>query len=734
LRPDAERADPESREINPFKQALNIFMFGSRDPSNLDIGEMRAGHIQKKYVYDALLAAPPGDPARSQVVATMGAMGAQAAQSMRERYYAKEYKQMVATQIIPLVQEKQEAEEIARAEQAISIQAVPRHLGQEEGAAIRDVEQAGTTVAPEILSKGKTAEGKDKGQTQVAGVAEPTPNSALETPGQVAGTIFDPETPSYMDPITGVPVPIAGQRGQQIHQESMDKWLGAQNKIMLKMMDVLASYGGNPMASAALQKMIEDTSAMAGAAVTGRMDPMEQTEWYDNQAKTHAQTQALETESEQGQLQLQQAGAQIRAGAADALELANSDPEFRDMLGKRLQKLIDSGKGIEDMTSKQIQDLAAMASMHRDLQKEDLRKQAAAGMIAVAPARLGVPTTWMDHMGVNDERFIESKKVKFAELVQGIQGDVNKIQSYSQSEREKWFDELNVPSDVRGLIATGQTGEKPVKDWINRRVTGSEEFKDALGEAYMERLEHGMQEQPGLEEAILAHNEDWLAAYIAKFPTTPPETMEYMRTDVLGTHYRYAQGREATEWRPPIQALAIENYKEERARIDSGEAAQMQRGAAEQVAQQPVEQMTAPETQQMMSNAQARPAATASRPTSGEYLQRMNVDTLPDDQITGETPPAAMNQSQLSTEIERLNRLLLTPEVMRDPQLQQDTQMRLAELREHHVNIGERMLFSTIGAVKDFFTDSPEEEAAAAEKLRIQQGEILRFIPGQKVN
>ena len=183
-RPDAEPQDPEAREINPFKQAFNFFLFGSRDPSHGEIGEFKAAWAHKKAIADALLMAPPGDPARGATVAAMSQVGAQSAQALRERYYAKEYQQMVSTQIMPLKAELSEHEQLLKQKIAITNQAVPRLMTAGEGAEISISDQMSTPAPEEQVQTGTTADGKPKTSTK-PGLAPPTPNLSIVTGKQL---------------------------------------------------------------------------------------------------------------------------------------------------------------------------------------------------------------------------------------------------------------------------------------------------------------------------------------------------------------------------------------------------------------------------------------------------------------------------------------------------------------------------------------------------------------------
>src|SRR3990172_3882147 len=95
VRPDAMPEDTQARPANAFKQALSMFMYGSRDPSYVDKGEFRARGVFQHYAGEGMaLSAIARPEVAGAIYQSYAQQGAQAAQSLRERDYEKEHRQM----------------------------------------------------------------------------------------------------------------------------------------------------------------------------------------------------------------------------------------------------------------------------------------------------------------------------------------------------------------------------------------------------------------------------------------------------------------------------------------------------------------------------------------------------------------------------------------------------------------------------------------------------------------
>lgn len=722
-RPDAEPENPEAREINPFKQALNLFFFGSRDPSYVEIGEFKARWAHKQAVSEALLMAPPGDPARASVVAAMSHQGAQSAMALRERYYAKEYQQMISTQIIPLKDELGEHQQLLKQRVAITNQAVPRLLDPGEGAQLAVSDQMSTPAPDEQVQTGTTAEGKPKTATK-PGLAAPTPNPAL-APGMAGGTIMDLETLTFMDPITGQPVPVASARGIAIQQEAFDDYGSSQKDVMLRMMDVLASYNGNPKASEALQTMIDETARAAGTAVTGRSSPEAMQEWWENRRQWEADQAGKVQQMEVVQQNQDLLRATSEADARDAAMLYRQDQGMRDLVGKQLGKAIET-KGIEGLTEKQRLTLAAMGKLYRTQQATELRQRQEADMVMIPSIRLNQPEGWHAFLRANDGRYKQRLEQRYAEMEAGLIRKVNDIELLEGANRQKAMKELGIPEDIQNMVIQGLAENPQVRNWLRETIVGTKEYEDSRTITYMDRLAEGFIDQPESIEALMSDNTDWIQQYAKRQAELGKpisnEELEYLHTDILGTHIRATEGKSAPDYRPPAQKEAINRFY-------AKQQAEVKRPEYREQAQEDTYSL---DPEQLLRTRKARPAATKLEPSPSEYLQRMDIEIIPDEKLTGDTPPQSMSQRQLSNEIDRLRRLESSPEALRDSKLRNAITQRRLALLEHHINPAEHLLNVIAGGVVDAFTTSPEELKAQEDQRRMQRTEILRHVP--KVN
>lgn len=716
VRPDAASEDPSARDINPFKQALNTFLYGSRDPSYTDIGEARARGMFQHYTGTGqALAAGARPEVAAQIYAAYANQGQQAAQSMRERYYEKEFRQMMQVQITPLKEQFDAAAANAKTRLQIINVPIPRAVSFEEGKQRAIGAQLLTPTSPETVQTGTTAEGKAKTKT-IEGVAPPEPNPAAG-PQIMGATEYTSEAMSFTDPVTGQPVPIASMRGRQIEQEVTSELMDQHNKLMTSMMDTFAQYPGNPFAVSAMQKIMDGIIAQSGKAVTGRADPYEQLTWWQEYNEKQADIARKTTEANQMLLDLEVGEATINAAAADALQLAGQDSAFADLLGKKAQKYIKQGTPVEEWDPKTKQETAALAKSQRDLQLKDLQARRQAGMVRIEPKELHIPDTWHSRLQTRDEGYRHRLARRYNEMNNALLQELTMVEHMSPDEQERTMDALGVPADLRNLVRQGALTEDVVTTWIKGKLKGSDEYKDIQTKTYMDTLAEVVQQQPEVFESMEFNNEQFIQEWMQrKRETGMPETeiqekVDFMRADTLGTHILSTTGENPTDYRPSIFEMKIQD------------------------------EYTGP---RQVAPASALVLDTARRDMYNQPLGEESVgeSDMPEDvNLTEEhvtrTNPAFLSQQQLEKAIELLkverDKLVPIPEeyMNRDPKREEAYQRlnaRINDLEKYHENFFERTAI-------EFFKWN-EELGEKREKARLNRErrteDLLRALP--KVN
>ncbi|MDE0874667.1 MAG: hypothetical protein OSA88_12445, partial [Acidimicrobiales bacterium] len=133
------------------------------------------------------------------------------------------------------------------------------------------------------------------------------------------------------DPISGQPVPLSSARGIAIWQDAASEFGVQFAKTNQSLMEVMSKYTGNPFASRYGEALIDNLSKQAGVQASGRMDPKEQQEWWEERQKFEAD---------------EARAADLNDRQADANERANEGHEQSMALGE--QKIDANSRGVED--------------------------------------------------------------------------------------------------------------------------------------------------------------------------------------------------------------------------------------------------------------------------------------------------------------------------------------------------------------------------------------------------
>lgn len=735
VRPDADPQNPAVRNINPFKAAFNLFLFGSSDPSYQDVGEARAQSIQSKALSDALLMAPPGDPARGQLVATMGMQGAQAAQAMRERYFAKEYKQMVSTQLMPLQEELHMAQEEWRSATRIINAPIPRTVPLEEAEMRNQALAASRPGTPEVVPQGKTIDGREKSPKIIDQPAPMDANPAAQ-PGVLSAAEYMPETMAFLDPVTGTPVEIASARGMAIESEATSRLMKVTKDVQLRMMDVLASYNGNPYAKSAIEKMIDGLAQQSGAATTGQVNPRDQIDWMTAHQQRMAATAQQTTQANQALLDLELKEANVHAVASDALALAQRDSAVAGLLGKNI-----AGKTIEELTPKQLQQAAAIGQMVREQARADQTILKSQGMQPLPPVMLDKPEKWEQHFDTSDPVFKNVERQEYAKIEGGIRQQVLRAANPDVSPEERAQILADAPDIVRTQIEAGMTASPEIDEYLAQKVAASDAYKDGRAKAFMESVSHYEDLQPGIRETVDATNARFIADAQANASrqgkVIPSRVLELWQTDRYGTFYRATSGRRAPDWqvRGTRPARATQDLSQLQADWQAQDAAAAQPGArsdvASQVAGEPPQARPEPRLGEQVLPPEADVPEVAE---DIDFLEQDKAKAARGEQVIStkniepmSTPPEIMTQEQLGQTIAHLKKIQ-DKAWFEDKEVWTEIEKRLDALEEYHANIFERGVLGTV----EYFKGRAERRAAEKAKRREEFMELLRSVP--KVN
>lgn len=312
------------------------------------------------------------------------------ANTLRQRFYQKEFDLLSETGLKPLHQKLAEAAAATQGKLSIATRPVMTTMSPEEGQMLAETLQ-GQTPGIEHIDQGKTAEGKAKATKPIPTMAPPAPNPAMN-PGRLGATVVQDQL-AIMDPATGQPVAVTSNRGLQIQQEAVNDFWQVNQEVNMQMMDLLSRHAGNPFVDHAMQGLLKNTANMAGSAVTGKTDPMEMQKWMDERQAKEAEMAQRWSETGLNQLKTEAGRGGLYGQSRDAMTLQGaypeqfSDPAMQDVLsGQRQPTSLEEAK------------LAGQQGVIRGLEKEQLAAREKAGMVIIPSQIATNPRVWPKHL------------------------------------------------------------------------------------------------------------------------------------------------------------------------------------------------------------------------------------------------------------------------------------------------------------------------------------------------
>ena len=363
------------------------------------------GTMQMERGFARMWSAGSSDSVKAAYQKSAERKGAIAAENIRQRFYKKEFEQILETQIKPLTDKLTSARDAYGENTATTVMPIEHQKSQAER--VEASGQLNPNTQGELGPIGTplpgAAPGGDPGAQQ-AGMVAP-PDAQIEAANQILAEPTDiAEKISIRDPVTGGPVELSSARGIAIMGEHAQTFGTAFRTTNMELMEVMSKYSGNPFASRYAESLVDNLAKQAGLNSSGLSDPTKQQEWWEGRQEAEQKAFAAQTANDQAAQQSElndqqgllndqrlaegEDNAQLREqGEADrqaarrvtATQARNSaaSGDLDDYLGADLRGAIAGGDELNDAQNDEL--IASQNAFESDLQKQINREKSKVG-------------------------------------------------------------------------------------------------------------------------------------------------------------------------------------------------------------------------------------------------------------------------------------------------------------------------------------------------------------------
>lgn len=346
-------------------------------------------------------------------------MGAMAAETIRQRFYKKEFEMVQQVHFQPVLDGMSADKAMLDNKLQTTTMAVQRFKSPQEQ--LTEEMEGAQVVKAEMPQPPpvKTADGK-----AAALALEPTPILNPE------GGVHTEELLALIDPMDNKPVALSSARGISIMQDAHMEYGQSHTAALQQLMSIAAKYGGNSYMDRYAEGLMDSVIKQGNVATTGMTDPAKAQEWME-------QRQQFETDQESAQIQQEGMGfeqdrqeGRLAADVQEAGALAQTDPKFASFLGD---------------TTDPHQASAALQNYKSNLEKGLLqgRRAAQQGYTQIPAQMVSKPETWAAGT-------LHGDTVKRSYYTADVK---DRAGTYGSEVRAKLFsDDSNVSSDMENLL------------------------------------------------------------------------------------------------------------------------------------------------------------------------------------------------------------------------------------------------------------------------------------------
>lgn len=335
----------------------------------IDTGTMlkMQGAMEAERGFGRMWSAGASETVKAAYMRSAEMKGALAAENIRNRYYKKEFEQILETRIKPLQERLSAAKALRDQTMATTTMPTTRTVSPEEYQERAEaLGQAGPvqfqTVPGPTGKKGEAAK-------QVIPQQPAAPNAALD---KQIGAVESEDVLAVVDPVSGSPVPIASPRGISVWNKAENDFWGEYSAVNQELMQIMSEYEGNPYADRYAQSLIDSVIKQSNLATTGKADPLKAQEWMENRQQFEAEQETRQQGLQAGEFQIETAEAGLDVAVREAQQIVQTDPSFAALVGKPIMSKFKRGKSL---TRREKFEAANAVRTYRDLQEKELARK-----------------------------------------------------------------------------------------------------------------------------------------------------------------------------------------------------------------------------------------------------------------------------------------------------------------------------------------------------------------------
>jgi len=505
--------------------------------------------------------------------------GAVAAENIRQRFYKKEFEQIMETQVKPLTDSLESAKDAYRVATQVTTMPIERHRSQQERIATSselnpNIDGAqGPAGAP--IPGAPTGGGEGASPPPVLG-----PDSEIAASNQILAEPTDIEEKiAIRDPISGQPVELSSARGIAIMQEAAGDFGSEFSKTNQSLMEVMSKYSGNPFASRYGEALVDNLAKQAGMMSSGQADPKAQQEWWeqrqkfereeDDAAKANDRAAELaERQAEEHALNMQtggqkvelneqtlQAGADDRADAQAERETAINmgisraeDGKLDRWLSPDIREKIAKGEGLDE---DELLIVADAGKRWEEQQELDWNREQKGSHFKFPRASEEHVSTWMDELKSGGQKrggnsiYHAKYGAEKARVTNNVIGDFNAKKGTSAEKTSELVKYGATPNEIASYLGPHRTMGDSVAEAFERMAMTPEANAESNLRAAMQTLPGMELKNPRVKAQVDNTIETFIADALAGGQEISEERQEYLRINRHETFWKIAQGGDA---------------------------------------------------------------------------------------------------------------------------------------------------------------------------------------------
>lgn len=461
-----------------------------------------------------------------------------AVQNIQNRYWKKEFEQILDTRVKPLQDRLVVAQKRYDQLMATTVMPTGKTVSPDEYQMKADsLGQGGPVQFKEIPGAGPITE-KNKKPGEVIPQQPAAPNAAL---GKEIGAVEYQDALALVDPVSGQPVPLSSPRGINLWRDATKNFWGEYSSVNQELMQIMADYPGNPYADNYARSLMDNVIKQGNIATTGKADPLAAQQWMDERQAFEADQELKQQQVSTGAFELERREAGLDVSAREAEQLAQTDTSFAPLVGK---KILGKFENNQPLTRQEKLEAASAVRTYRTLQEKQIAERVRSGVFNISPINLPNPSNWQSEMRTKDPVFKQYFGEEYANVVNNLRRD---IANMSPEERRATLSNAGASTMDIEMFEQGETITPGMKNAFDALANGRDAIRISNDRAEIRRLPELEKQQPEVSNVIDQTIDDAIMQMKAE-GLNPNEDL--LRTDRYRVFFELVNGREA-----PIYSL-----------------------------------------------------------------------------------------------------------------------------------------------------------------------------------